>query len=131
MNCPKCEGTLYLKNGEGHLGFICDKCEGIWLSNKYIQSIKYTYNFDQNAFIKKLSESYKNTNHPCPICKTDLNNSLFKKIELEWCNSCTGVWFDKHELKTLISKYKNPSNIADEVISRGFDLMFILSIFSN
>ena len=115
MNCPKCEGVLKLEEGEGHIGYVCEKCKGMWLSNKYIETIKHNYQFEPAKFINTLSEKYIPTELSCPTCKTNLNNSSFNKIELDWCHTCNGVWFDKNELDTLTKLYKKEETAGEKM----------------
>lgn len=35
----------------------------------------------------------------CPKCDGKLNSKQFKKVSINECNSCHGLWFDKDELK--------------------------------
>lgn len=122
MNCPKCNGVLNVKESEGHLGFVCEKCAGMWLPNKYLESLKHNYTFEPNNFIKKLSESYTVTKHACPGCNTYLHHSIFKEIELEWCQSCNGVWFDENELNRLVALYKKELTAGDRIFV-GLELL--------
>lgn len=39
----------------------------------------------------------------CPRCKTNLKSVLVKGVELDMCQSCDGVWFDKDELIKVIN----------------------------
>src|SRR5512136_2135701 len=38
----------------------------------------------------------------CPVCKKDMFVIEYKQIELDYCNSCKGVWFDAGELELLL-----------------------------
>ncbi|HEX78810.1 MAG TPA: hypothetical protein G4O19_01480 [Dehalococcoidia bacterium] len=38
----------------------------------------------------------------CPVCKSDLIDVEYNRIELDYCNTCRGVWFDTEELELLI-----------------------------
>ncbi|MGH8225859.1 MAG: zf-TFIIB domain-containing protein, partial [Gammaproteobacteria bacterium] len=40
----------------------------------------------------------------CPACKTPLVVVERESIEVDWCPSCRGVWFDAGELETLAAK---------------------------
>jgi Zn-finger nucleic acid-binding protein len=37
----------------------------------------------------------------CPVCKYDMLVIEYHNIELDYCNSCKGVWFDSGELELL------------------------------
>lgn len=38
----------------------------------------------------------------CPTCKSDMIVVEHNKIELDYCTSCQGVWFDSGELELLL-----------------------------
>jgi len=38
----------------------------------------------------------------CPVCKYDMLAIEYHNIELDYCNSCKGVWFDSGELELLL-----------------------------
>lgn len=41
----------------------------------------------------------------CPACKDDMIVVEYHNIELDYCNSCKGVWFDSGELELLLKSY--------------------------
>jgi Zn-finger nucleic acid-binding protein len=38
----------------------------------------------------------------CPVCRYDMIVVEYHDIELDYCNSCKGVWFDSGELELLL-----------------------------
>lgn len=40
----------------------------------------------------------------CPVCKKDTLVVEYKQIELDYCQSCKGIWFDSGELELLLEK---------------------------
>ena len=38
----------------------------------------------------------------CPVCKYDMIVVEYHDIELDYCSSCKGVWFDSGELELLL-----------------------------
>ncbi len=42
----------------------------------------------------------------CPVCKVDMIVVEYKKIELDHCEKCHGVWFDSGELELLLETMK-------------------------
>lgn len=105
MKCPKCNDPLVLKSAEGHMGFVCKKCYGIWLPTKYLESLKYNQAFNLSNFKSILSANKitKIESKVCPTCGTSMSASVADDIEIDWCNRCGGVWFDKFELASLYS----------------------------
>ena len=41
----------------------------------------------------------------CPVCKYDMIVVEYHNIELDYCNSCKGVWFDYGELELLLESH--------------------------
>jgi Zn-finger nucleic acid-binding protein len=41
----------------------------------------------------------------CPVCKHDMIVVEYNNIELDYCNSCKGVWFDHGELELLLKSH--------------------------
>jgi hypothetical protein len=42
----------------------------------------------------------------CPVCKKSMLVIERDRIELDYCNDCSGIWFDSGELELLLSGYK-------------------------
>ncbi len=40
----------------------------------------------------------------CPVCKSDMIDVEYEKIELDYCTNCRGVWFDSEELELLLGR---------------------------
>ena len=40
----------------------------------------------------------------CPVCNRDMIDVEYKRIELDYCAKCRGVWFDADELELLFEK---------------------------
>ena len=38
----------------------------------------------------------------CPVCKSDMIDVEYNRIELDYCTVCQGVWFDTAELELLV-----------------------------
>jgi uncharacterized protein len=38
----------------------------------------------------------------CPVCRSDMIVVDYHNIELDYCHSCRGVWFDSGELELLL-----------------------------
>jgi Zn-finger nucleic acid-binding protein len=54
----------------------------------------------------------------CPVCKTGLTLSDRSAIEIDYCQTCRGVWLDRGELDKIIERsgpYAEPKHYgADE-----------------
>lgn len=41
---------------------------------------------------------------PCPVCKTGLTMSERSGVEIDYCQTCRGVWLDRGELDKIIAR---------------------------
>ena len=41
---------------------------------------------------------------PCPICRTGLTLSDRSGVEIDYCQTCRGVWLDRGELDKIIER---------------------------
>ncbi|MFW6151199.1 MAG: zf-TFIIB domain-containing protein, partial [Chloroflexota bacterium] len=48
----------------------------------------------------------------CPICKTDMLVVEHKRVEMDYCIKCGGVWFDSGELELLLHGLEGESATA-------------------
>ena len=107
MKCPTDKSSMVIKNIiSGQNGYLCEKCYGVWLPEKYISAIKYTREFDPNLLNSLLhSLPHKESNIECPQSCGCMFASKLDGLELDWCPRCSGIWFDRGELKAFLKKY--------------------------
>lgn len=48
-----------------------------------------------------------------------------KAIELDWCEKCKGVWFDRHELTKIVT-FQHELTPTEQVMWTGADTIQIL-----
>ncbi len=55
----------------------------------------------------------------CPVCKYDMIAVEYHNIELDYCNSCKGVWFDSGELELLLKSQglEEPKAFFDGILN--------------
>jgi Zn-finger nucleic acid-binding protein len=55
----------------------------------------------------------------CPVCKYDMVVVEYHNIELDYCNSCKGVWFDSGELELLLKlqELDEPKTFFDGILN--------------
>jgi Zn-finger nucleic acid-binding protein len=55
----------------------------------------------------------------CPVCKHDMIVVEYHNIELDYCNSCKGVWFDSGELELLLKSHglEEPKAFLDGILN--------------
>ena len=55
----------------------------------------------------------------CPVCKYTMIVVEYHNIELDYCNSCKGVWFDFGELELLLKSQglEEPKAFVDDILN--------------
>jgi Zn-finger nucleic acid-binding protein len=55
----------------------------------------------------------------CPVCKYDMIVVEYRNIELDYCHSCKGVWFDSGELELLLKSQglEEPKTFFDSILT--------------
>ena len=107
MLCPHDKSALALHDTEGHIGFRCPSCAGVWLPPKYVESIGRLRTFSYAAFVALLKrESNGAADLVCPSGCGHLEKSrhLELALALAWCPICLGVWFEQGQLGRLLAQ---------------------------
>jgi len=55
----------------------------------------------------------------CPRCEAELRKVQVKNVELDTCNSCEGVWFDRDELRQVLDM--NRDELEESAISHTLE----------
>ena len=113
MDCPKCmsedlvevhPNLMNLGNGTGV--FNCEECKGHWLNCESIET--YLAKQDQVKVETFRSVWYSSplsiSTRKCPHDQIRLGTITFKKIELDVCPQCKGLWFDELELEVITNR---------------------------
>ena len=38
----------------------------------------------------------------CPKCRSEIHEMKFEGVEVDFCSSCKGIWFDKDEMAFML-----------------------------
>ncbi len=113
MKCPECCTELVVKdfpNLRVELD-VCDSCNGLWFDPsellKSIVKIK-DKSFKPPAVFLIESENHSNKKRPwrpCPCCSKSMKTISKNSIEIDFCKSCQGFWFDEGEVVAIIRQF--------------------------
>ena len=102
MKCPDDSTAILVHSSEGRSGWKCSTCSGIWLPRSYIDVFEIDYPDLLSPFYKGSDISAISTsNRQCLDGHGQLSRSESAGIELDWCKTCRGFWFDKGELAKI------------------------------
>jgi len=121
FECPQCHISLRKIYYEGVTPLKCPSCQGILANRRDITRILVREDIGFSQRIIKMAESLWEEQKkwaarrfdfktkpvfPCPKCKRPLNKmkkSLFESypVEVDVCDYCDSIWFDKDEIEVL------------------------------
>ena len=59
LPCPHDARPLIIEETEGHIGHLCESCNGLWLPRQYIESLAHLRNFSARPFYAAILEQPK------------------------------------------------------------------------
>ena len=126
MNCPKCQEKLVSEPYRQRKYLLCFYCEGIWLSKSDIE---------EHGILNTFTKMKDELSHVCPSCAPAKNLSLvaMQGCELEYCESCCGMFFDRGELELFYARYKDldGKSLAKDTAVAALTLMTIARMASS
>ncbi len=104
MKCPKDSTQLMIDHKQGVVGYCCDHCHCVLLTEKGTLAFKANYEttiieniFDEQN--RSVSELF------CSCCNEHMFITYVDDIELEICQKCKSVWFDEGEAQYIVDRY--------------------------
>lgn len=106
LPCPHDTRPLTIQEAEGHIGHLCETCNGLWLPRQYIESLAHLRNFSAKPFYAAITEQPKfRSSIACPSGCGILQRKSVKGIDLDFCPACQGIWFDRGEVEALLKDH--------------------------
>jgi Zn-finger nucleic acid-binding protein len=107
LRCLRDGVALAVADAEGHVGHRCPQCASLWLPAAFLAALARDRGFDLDAFHAKLAAGIEgDSGFACPgghaLARVD-----YRSLELDWCPTCRGVWFDAGELRRLLDLHPN------------------------
>jgi len=122
MNCPSCATELIIEKRNNTDVSFCPGCSGMLLTEANVLKIAPAlkkYAADPEGAKRKgyLQESPRT----CPACNINYMLLRHENIELDFCTSCRGLWFDNNELESILSymKKKDPEDQTHAGVTSG------------
>jgi Zn-finger nucleic acid-binding protein len=133
LTCPACKNKLQILESEGVQVDACvGHCGGVWFDNRELQQVDESFEHAGEAFMHiardpDLKPDMKSKRH-CPVCLDIVMMRHFfsvkRKIEVDECAKCGGVWLDADELESIRGEYKDTQSreaAADDLFHVHFD----------
>ncbi len=133
MTCPVCSKALSPHKVGGVAVDVCDAgCAGIWFDQFEFRKFDEQKEPDVEKTLKvaaRVRPSSTSDQLDCPKCTTIKMMRYFsstkRKVTIDECPSCAGVWLDAGELTAIRQEFPTEESrkaAADEVYSELFDV---------
>ena len=127
MDCPVCKSAMItLELNDVEIDFCCD-CNGIWLDSGEIELLIANAQQTQTLLDSfKIAKNLTEKQRKCPICLKKMQKISVSQSEatliIDKCPKGHGLWFDKGELKEIISigQFDNQKKIQS-ILNDMFD----------
>lgn len=138
MNCPVCENKKLhpVTIQSVQLDICSDGCQGIWFDQRELKKFDEAHESAEGLIeANPVAAKTKPRSHQlhCPQCKNIVMiqrfSSVKKKIELDECGKCAGIWTDAGELTQLRNEFKT-ENERRKAADLVFDDLFSGSLNS-
>lgn len=111
---------------------VCPECRGRWVAKPVLAASAQRVGFSVDAYFYHL-DRYRVTSNGlvCPAGCGVMSTAVMptpkvkpKQVELDWCEQCSGTWFDHQEYSTLITHYSHrDDSVAVDVLCFIGDLV--------
>ena len=105
MNCPRCAEAMEVVERDDIRSHICPSCNGAWISGASLHRL-FAREEDaphiEEALETIMSFDFRDGRLPCPTCQGKRLQTLeVDGVELDYCVSCKGLFFDPGELEQV------------------------------
>jgi len=105
MICPRCNASLEARDIDGIRTSTCPQCNGNWIGGSALARL-----FDRDRDAPNIEEAleaildldFHHSRRLCPACRgRHMKIILVDDVELDYCVSCKGLYFDPGELEQV------------------------------
>lgn len=127
MKCPRDNSALTLEQSEEVVGKVCILCKGIFLEGKGVAAFKYNHETTVLEQIYKAVSQIESTVQ-CPCCKSSMKLVSLDGVEIDVCNNCKGIWFDKSEISKIINKHSQRNTSGENALTTSILLDALVNL---
>ena len=89
----------------------CGYCKGAWLPESGVRAVFERLSGDDarwDRLYERVQREGRDSGKACLDCDGQLRTITHRKVEIDVCGACGGIWFDGGELRSLVTGKENP-----------------------
>ena len=125
--CPRCKGPLKDVRTSGGVFYGCDVCGGRAVTIELLRK-RFTPESINPLWLHAMRGEGR-VGLPCPSCRQPMIGVALSdraKIHVDVCQHCHFIWFDAHEVDTLVPRQPEP--VAPELPQKAREMLAIAEV---
>jgi membrane associated rhomboid family serine protease/Zn-finger nucleic acid-binding protein len=129
LTCPRCNVPLKEVRTSGGVFYACDGCGGRAVTIELLRK-RFTAESINPLWLHAIRDEGR-IGLPCPSCRQSMIGvALSDKAEIgvDVCQHCHFIWFDAHEVDTLVPRRPEQAPVAPELPQKAREMIAIAEV---
>jgi membrane associated rhomboid family serine protease/Zn-finger nucleic acid-binding protein len=129
LTCPRCNVLLKEVRTSGGVFYACDVCGGRAVTIELLRK-RFTPESINPLWLHAMRGEGR-VGLRCPSCRQpmiDVALSDRAEINVDVCQHCHFIWFDAHEVDTLLPRQPEPAPVASELPQKAREMLAIAEV---
>ena len=127
--CPRCKVPLKEVRTSGGVLYACDGCGGRAVTIELLRK-RFTPESINPLWLQAMRGEGR-IGLPCPSCRQPMIGVALSdktEIDVDVCQHCHFIWFDSHEVDTLVPRQPQPATVAPELPQKAREMLAIAEV---
>ncbi len=129
LTCPRCNVPLKEVRTSGGVFYACDGCGGRAVTIELLRN-RFTPESINPLWLHAMRGEGR-LGLPCPSCRQPMIGVALSdraEINVDVCQHCHFIWFDTHEVDTLVPRQPEPTPVAPELPQKAREMLAMVEV---
>ena len=129
LTCPRCNVPLKEVRTSGGVFYACDGCGGRVVTIELLRK-RFTPESINPLWLHAMRGEGR-LGLPCPSCRQPMIGVALSdraEINVDVCQHCHFIWFDTHEVDTLVPRQPEPAPVAPELPQKAREMLAMVEV---
>jgi len=129
LTCPRCNVPLKEVHTSGGVFYACDGCGGRAVTIELLRN-RFTPESINPLWLHAMRGEGR-LGLPCPSCRQPMIGVALSdraEINVDVCQHCHFIWFDTHEVDTLVPRQPEPAPVAPELPQKAREMLAMVEV---